>query len=195
MSSALRIESSRANGAKSRGPVTPAGKAASAANASRSTGPATPEGKAISSRNALRHGIRAESIALETESADDFAAHLAHLQDELQPEPGIELKLVQTMAVASWRQMRLWNLEKTQLDSQVSKEEARFDRDDATPSVRLARAYRFLCDSTTTLEKLNRYEAHSDRQYHRALALLMDYRDRKSKKNSVFTERTEPNPG
>ena len=43
MSSILRLESSRANGAKSRGPVTAAGKQTSAANAIHATGSVTLE--------------------------------------------------------------------------------------------------------------------------------------------------------
>src|ERR1019366_2200917 len=86
MSSILRIESSRANGAKSRGPVTAIGKAASAANAIHAHGAVTPEGKARASQNATRHGMLAQSIVLPSESDAGFTALLAELLDEFQPE-------------------------------------------------------------------------------------------------------------
>ena len=89
MSSDRRIAASRANGAKSRGPKTPEGKAVSAANSARSTGPVTPEGKARSSQNALRHGLLSQSIVLPTESAAAFEEILSGLRDELRPETPI----------------------------------------------------------------------------------------------------------
>ena len=107
MSSILQIEASRANGAKSRGPVTLAGKLASLANSARSTGPVTPAGQARSSQNAIRHGILAESIVLDSESAQGFSEVLSALQEELQPVSGIESRFVETMALAEWRRLQV----------------------------------------------------------------------------------------
>jgi hypothetical protein len=194
MSSILRIQSSRANGAKSRGPVSPAGKRASAANAAHSTGPVTPEGKARSSRNAIRHAMLSDSVVLDAESAAQFIAHLAILEDELKPELGIETGLVQSMAVASWRQIRLWSLEKMQMDCETRKQQLAHSNEDAATCTALA--FRALSDESTTLENLNRYETRYDRQYHRALARFLAFRAGKRNKNkSVFAKRTEPNLG
>src|ERR1039457_5668111 len=116
MSSSLRIEASRANGAKSRGPVTEDGKRASSANSAKSTGPVTPEGKSRSSQNATRHGLLSESIVLDDECAERFGIVLSLLEDELKPVTGIETRFVETMALAHWRQLRLWTVEKVQID-------------------------------------------------------------------------------
>ena len=95
------------------------------------------------------------------------------------------------MAVATWRQMRLWALEKMQLDCETRRQQlAHSDENGATCT---ALAFRSLCDDSTTLENINRYEARYDRQYHRSLARFLAYRDEKRKKNKiVITEQSEP---
>ena len=110
--SPLQIAAARANGAKSRGPVMAEGKRASAANSANSTGPVTSEGKARSSRNATRHGLLSDSMVLHGESDARFCALLDTLENELQPTPGIESIQTEVMAIAHWRRMRLWSLEK-----------------------------------------------------------------------------------
>ncbi len=124
MSSSLRINSSRANGAKSRGPTTVAGRLASLANSAKSTGPSTPEGQARSAQNAIRHGILAESIVLDSESAERFSEVLSALQEELQPASSIESRYVETMALAEWRRLRLICIEKEQFTIETRRQEA-----------------------------------------------------------------------
>jgi len=197
MSSSLRIEASRANGAKSTGPVTLAGKLASLANSAKSTGPVTPEGKALSSQNAIRHGILAESIVLDGESAERFSEVLSTLQEELQPATSIESRYVETMALAEWRRLRLICLEKEQIVIETRRQEAAdlsnlsnsdslstSNNDDCPTEVSstryMALAFRALSDESRAQELLNRYEARYDRQYQRALNGLRAYRaDRK----------------
>ncbi|HEX4138299.1 MAG TPA: hypothetical protein VHY84_27055 [Bryobacteraceae bacterium] len=202
MSSTLRITSSRANGAKSRGPVTAEGKARSAANTLRSTGPATPDGLARSSHNALRHGILAASIILPSESDAAFQALLTDLQDELQPETAIERRLVEIMAVADWRRSRLWCLEMAQYVHGIHKQElARdplADRENAEiPSMHTALAFKSLSDDSRSLELLNRYEGRFSREFLRTLTYYKDRREGKKKgeKQSKISKRTEPNIG
>jgi hypothetical protein len=109
---------------KSRGPVTVAGRLASLANSAKSTGAVTPEGHARSSQNAIRHGILAESIVLDSESAERFSDVLTTLQEELQPTTSIESRYVETMGLAEWRRLRLLCLEKEQLTIETRRQEA-----------------------------------------------------------------------
>jgi hypothetical protein len=83
-----RAEASRLNGAKSRGPK-------------------TPEGKARSSQNALKHGFRAQKyVVLPDEDAAAFEALEAALMEELAPEGALQSVLAQRVVAASWRLAR-----------------------------------------------------------------------------------------
>ncbi len=218
MSSILKIEANRKNGAKSKGPVSVDGKLKSLANSARSTGPVTPEGKASSSQNALRHGILAESVVLNSESREAFTEILAGLEDELHPDTIVERRYVETMALADWRRLRLLCLEKEYLAIEIRHQEgvatenlADSDTADASPNDasdtgapdngapvevnplrNLALAFRALIDQSRVTELINRYEARYDRQYNRALHGLRAHRAEKrreaSEKNASETK-------
>jgi hypothetical protein len=88
-----RAEASRKNGAKSRGPKTPVGKARSA-------------------QNALKHGMRALiHVVLPDEDAVAFQTLEAALLDELAPEGALQLVLARRVAVAAWRLARADRME------------------------------------------------------------------------------------
>jgi hypothetical protein len=184
MSSSLRIEASRANGAKSRGPVTEDGKRASSANSAKSTGPVTPEGKSQSSQNAIRHGLLSDSIVLDDESAERFGIVLSLLEEELMPATGIEQRFVETMALAHWRQLRLWTVEKVQIDREARKQYIErygqeFNRDnevDDRPVTFAALAFRAMSDESRALELVGRLDARYDRQYKSALSSFNAHR-------------------
>src|ERR1044072_6825725 len=93
MSSLRRIEASRANGARSKGPV-------------------TPEGKKRSAVNAMRHGLLADVLVLDGEARENFELLLDQHVDRLQPADGVEYALVEEMASAYWRLHRNWAIEK-----------------------------------------------------------------------------------
>jgi hypothetical protein len=88
-----RAEASRRNGAKSKGPK-------------------TPEGKARSAQNALKHGLRAQKhMVLPGESATEFAALEAALLEELAPEGALQTVLARRVVAAAWRLERAERLE------------------------------------------------------------------------------------
>ena len=87
MSTQRRIDSSRANGAKSHGPT-------------------TPEGKFISSQNATVHGLAAKTLVLTNESRDRFQSMMQDYIDELQPTSRIAMDLVEQMRNARKRERR-----------------------------------------------------------------------------------------
>ena len=84
---------------------------ASRANGARSRGPVTPEGKRRSSQNATRHGLLARCIVMENESQTAFEALLAQHLDRLRPADALEFGFIEEMAAAYWRMRRAWALE------------------------------------------------------------------------------------
>jgi hypothetical protein len=85
---------------------------ASRKNGARSRGPKTPEGKARSAQNALRHGLCAlRYVVLPDESAAEFQALQEALIDELAPEGALQLVLARRVAVAAWRLARADRME------------------------------------------------------------------------------------
>ncbi len=92
-----QIQASRANGAKSRGPV-------------------TTQGKSNSSRNAFQHGLRAHILFPDHESDPNWTALLAAYLDELEPHSEPEQALVKSMALSVWRWTHLSKIEPPILD-------------------------------------------------------------------------------
>ena len=84
-----RSEAARRNGALSRGPV-------------------TPEGKARSAMNATRHGLCARTLVLEDgEDAVTLAELRAALFARWQPVDAVEAHRVEELVFAAWREVRL----------------------------------------------------------------------------------------
>jgi hypothetical protein len=96
-SSTARAEASRRNGARSRGPVSAAG-------------------KARSSRNALKHGLRARGVLTGDESPAEFASFAGDLRAELAPDGTLQRELAARVAAAAWRARRADRLEAALLD-------------------------------------------------------------------------------
>ena len=101
MSSLRRISASRANGARSQGPVTQAG-------------------LQRSSQNAIRHGLLSNCVVLEGESQEAFDALIAQLIERFQPVDGVELATVEEMAASLWRIRRAWAIETRMLDNHTA---------------------------------------------------------------------------
>src|SRR5690348_242833 len=100
-----RILAARANGAKSRGPI-------------------TPQGKANSSRNAIRHGLLAASVLVDTECRHNFKSVLDMLVQRFQPADGVELAMVEELAASTWRLRRVWSMESEMLESAMADQSA-----------------------------------------------------------------------
>jgi hypothetical protein len=159
-------------------------KNASRANGSKSHGPVTPFGKRASSQNAITHGMLCTTIVLNGESTDRFLGLLSTLLEEFQPQTPFEESLIENMAVARWRQMRIWGMEKAGMAHEMRRQTELSNFTGLDPSeaaaTRAAIAFRTLSDDSRSLELINRYDSRFDRQYYRAHRRFVETRDRRT---------------
>ena len=147
MSSLRRINSSRANGARSRGPI-------------------TPEGKERASANALRHGLLAKCLVLENESNECFDDLVTQHIQRFAPADGVEFAMIEEMVAANWRQRRAWAIENRLMEKAIR------NQPPGDEAGRIAAAFSQLA-SSPELNLLHRYEARLHRIYQRALDNLL----------------------
>ncbi len=150
MTTQKQIEASRSNGAKSHGPV-------------------TPEGKQIAAGNATRHGLLSRSIVLKGESVSRFEALYDSLLAEHQPATQSEHALVNSMAAALWRQLRVWGFQKLAVDNRIAQSQE---------SGWFVAMETYILDPD--IPTLLRYETAFSRQFSRALKELNTLKSRRS---------------
>jgi hypothetical protein len=159
-------------------------KNASRVNGSKSHGPVTAFGKLASSRNAITHGMLSTTIVLNGESTDRFLGLLATLFEEFQPQTPFEESLIENMAVARWRQMRIWGMEKAGMEHEMRRQAEMSNSTGLDASehaaTRASIAFRTLSDDSRSLELINRYDSRYDRQYYRAHRRFVETRDRRA---------------
>ena len=143
MTSLRRIDSSRASGARSQGPI-------------------TPEGKERASTNALRHGLLAECVVLENESHECFDDLVTQHIQRFAPADGVEFAMIEEMVAANWRMRRAWAIENRLMEKAIR------NQPPGDEMSRLADAFSQLA-SSPELNLLHRYEARLHRIYQRAL--------------------------
>jgi hypothetical protein len=162
-----QIEASRINGAKSNGPI-------------------TEEGKLASSRKSVTHGLASVAtshtdIALANEGQICLDDLLHELEDEFQPRTPFEQSLIEAMAVARYRQWRIWAIEKASFDYEMRTQAGLWQSsarmEGAIPA---ALAFKSLSDNSRSLDLMNRYEARYERQYFRAHRRLLEVQDRRT---------------
>jgi hypothetical protein len=154
-----RSEASRINGAKSHGPVTPAGKARSATNS-------------------RKHGLTAKFFLLPLEDPSAFEElHAAYLE-EFAPQSVAEQDCVEEMVAAVYRQRRLWALEAASITNHMDVMASEVDEKyESIPHVnRIALAFDYRAAAKLTPELYMRYDAHFSRAFDRALKRLENIR-------------------
>ena len=105
MRSEKQIQASRANGARSKRPI-------------------TTQGKRNSSRNNLRHGFAARDQSLDLNPPAAFTTLQFQYMANHQPGTAYEIQMVHTMAVARWRTSLVSEVEKRVLDKAMARQKA-----------------------------------------------------------------------
>jgi hypothetical protein len=156
MTSELKSATSRANGAKSRGPK-------------------TAETREKSSHNSLQHGFTAKkTMVLQCESEEAYHEMLAEYAATYQPGSPVEQDLVNEMAAARWRMQRLRVIEIALLDNEMERE---LPEPEVTPEdagYQLACAFRRLVDESRAISLASRYESRLHRIHERSHRTLRE---------------------
>ena len=142
-------------------PVSNARAEASRKNGAKSRGPKSPEGKARAAQNALKHGMRAQKyVVLPQEDAAAFAALETAILAELAPEGVLQTLLARRVAVAAWRLARADRMEAEVLEFR--------SYEDANPGLALIRDG----NATRSFDTLMRYRSAAMAEFWRALRAL-----------------------
>jgi hypothetical protein len=155
MTSELKSATSRANGAKSRGPK-------------------TAEGLEKSSHNSLTHGFTAKkTVVLACENQDQFQELLAEYAETYQPGCPVEKDLVAEMVACRWRILRLRMMETALMDSEMQRElpESETSTD---PGYRMAFAFRREVDESRAISLISRHESRLHRIHERSHRTLRE---------------------
>ena len=155
-------------------PTTPRKLESARANAAKSTGPVTAAGKAASSLNAVTHGLTAQTVVLHNESHDEYESELDHYLAHFQPQGKPEFDLVRQLAAAHWRLCRYAAVESSLFEHQMERDRdwiaSRFENVDEHR--RIAIAFDHMSGSNSALALLNRYQARLHREYRETLRAL-----------------------
>lgn len=149
-------------------------------NAESSTGPRSLEGKRASSQNSTRHGLSGSTHAvLPGEDPDDFEALVSGLEQTYEPCTEVECILIDQMAKARWKILRIARLEAEAYEELLTNPEG-------------ASVLGALAQSGNIFEKLQRYADAAERSFYKALRELEKLQSTRAKRATAsFNEALE----
>ncbi len=157
-------------------PASPKKAAAARANGAKSRGPLSPSGKVRSAMNAIRHGCYSNAILLVNEDPAAWEAHLQDFNAQFHPIGIVELGLVEEMAAAHWRMRRYWFAESATLDMEMTRQQPALDEkyELISEPARLSHAIEHFTSQpeSQTLQFYHRIESRLRRHFSRSLSDL-----------------------
>ena len=180
-SSERQLAANRANALKSRGPVTPEGKARAAANARVTHGLASPERAAL-------------SAVLRNEDRETFLGFHLDLIAEHQPVSPTEEIIVREMAVADWRFNRARAMETALLDNQMDLMAPGLatSYQSIDHATRAVLGFKEAADKSNALALLLRYTGRLEREAARTRHELTAYRTAQQRYEQLVRKAQEP---
>ena len=151
MTSPLKSETARINGAKSGGPH-------------------TAQGLAKSSMNAVKHGLTAKTLILPNENPDHFREMFKGYFDLFRPANQKEIDLVSEIVAARWRLSRVWGYQTAVLNLEMDTQAAQFRKrlGEIDEDMRGALAFRVVAGNKDYATAL-RADIRMTRKYRRAI--------------------------
>jgi hypothetical protein len=156
-SSKRRIEASRANGKKSRGPV-------------------TEEGKARSSQNSRKHAILASRICLSAEDEEIYCAVFENYEARFQPRDQAEFDLLEEIVFYKFQMRKCWMQQSAALSMQIARDKNVVDSEWSAPTDndREVIALENSSKDSKTIVLLQRYARTLSGQAERAIKQLIE---------------------
>jgi hypothetical protein len=139
--------------------------AASRANGAKSRGPNTAAGKRRSSRNGCKHNLFSRVAPMPPADDPDFIEHLADYRADFQPRTPEAESAVFSLAVNMWLRMHLWPVRKKMMDAEIRRQAALHP--DLEPRFRLV-----LASDYPPLRQLERLDSRYGQRIFRAFKTL-----------------------
>ena len=172
--------------------ISEARKAAARANGAKSRGPVSQEGKARSSRNNLRHGLTMKAMVLPSEAPDAALAILKDYTAKFAPVDPVEDEMVEMLAHYQWQMLRAQNMHYGYLASaEAAAEDKLGDKYEAAdPRTRAAEAFRYMVTEDNSFRLLLRYIGEIRRNYNTKLREIQSVQ--KNRLNQAEIQENEP---
>ena len=176
--SELRSETSRINGAKSKGPV-------------------TPEGRAKSAQNNNRYGLTIRGLKLHTESDEAVALVLGEYEEQHQPAGPIEHEMVEMLASYQFLLIRAMAMQTGYLEVAIARHEKDIDGefDEISANGFMAEVFRRMAKDDDSYRLLLRHTAGLRRAYNQKLKELQALQTRRTSESAPLQVEPEPAAG
>jgi hypothetical protein len=118
--------------------------------------------------------MTSKTVVLTNESAARFERILDSYVNHFHPQTEVEVDLVEEMAVAKWRQRRVWSIETAALDHEMDCKDPELKKEweSLDPATCLALAHASLSVRGPSFNLIGRYETRLRRHYDKSLQNL-----------------------